>query len=60
MQDSLSYARAYWVSRSIIAWNKDADDYSVYLYASEGAKLMVTETSVEGWYGDYLNCNFFY
>ncbi|KAH7690594.1 Limit dextrinase protein [Dioscorea alata] len=48
VKDSLSHARAYWVSRSIIAWNTDADDYSVYLYASEGAKLMVTESSVEG------------
>ncbi|KAJ0967236.1 hypothetical protein J5N97_024153 [Dioscorea zingiberensis] len=47
-EDVLSQARAYWVSRSLIAWNTNVDDYSVYLYASKGAKLMVMETGIEG------------
>ncbi|KAI3748562.1 hypothetical protein L6452_11718 [Arctium lappa] len=48
-QDSLSYSRAYWVSRSIIAWNVDAVGGSCYLYSSSSAALTIAETGVEGY-----------
>ncbi|KAI3721876.1 hypothetical protein L2E82_32895 [Cichorium intybus] len=47
-QDSLSYSRAYWVSKSIIAWNVDGVGGSCYLYSSRSAALSVTENGIEG------------
>lgn len=48
MQDSLLYSRAYWVSRSQIAWNVDAENGSCYLYASKTACLSVTNDGIQG------------
>ncbi|XP_058182007.1 pullulanase 1, chloroplastic isoform X1 [Rhododendron vialii] len=47
MQDSLLYSRAYWVSRSQIAWNVDAENSSCYLYASKTACLSVTNDGIQ-------------
>ncbi|XP_028068840.1 pullulanase 1, chloroplastic isoform X3 [Camellia sinensis] len=49
LQDSLLYCRAYWVSRSRIAWNVDAEDGSCYLYASKTAFLSVTNDGIQGY-----------
>lgn len=48
MQDSLLYSRAYWVSRSQVAWTVDAEDGSCYLYASKTACLSVTSDGIQG------------
>ncbi|MQL95806.1 hypothetical protein Taro_028473 [Colocasia esculenta] len=47
-QDSLSYARAFWVSKSHIAWDINAEDASVYVYASKMANLHFMNDNVEG------------
>ncbi|KVH99745.1 Immunoglobulin E-set [Cynara cardunculus var. scolymus] len=47
--DSLSYSRAYWVSRSVIAWNVDAVGGSCFLYSSSSAALTIVETVIEGY-----------
>ncbi|KAJ6821493.1 pullulanase 1, chloroplastic [Iris pallida] len=47
-QDSLSYARAYWVTKSLIAWNVDDNEASVHLYASRNANLFLTDEGVQG------------
>ncbi|XP_007010038.2 PREDICTED: pullulanase 1, chloroplastic isoform X1 [Theobroma cacao] len=48
LQDSLLYSRAYWVSKTIIAWNVDVGDGSCYLYASKVAALSVTDDGIQG------------
>ncbi|XP_031092052.1 pullulanase 1, chloroplastic isoform X1 [Ipomoea triloba] len=45
----LLYSRAFWVSRSIIAWNVDVEDGECYLYASRDAKLSVTDDEILGY-----------
>ncbi|XP_022765473.1 pullulanase 1, chloroplastic isoform X2 [Durio zibethinus] len=47
-QDSLLHSRAYWVSKTIIAWNVDIGDGSCYLYASKIAALSVTDNGIQG------------
>lgn len=47
-QDCLSYARAYWVTRSLIAWNIVDDEAFVWLYASRKANLFLTSEGIEG------------
>ncbi|KAJ7975001.1 pullulanase 1, chloroplastic [Quillaja saponaria] len=47
-QASLLYCRAYWVSKSIIAWNVDIEDGSCYLLASEAASLSIIKDEVQG------------
>ncbi|CAK9185501.1 unnamed protein product, partial [Ilex paraguariensis] len=46
-QDSLLYSRAYWVTKSIVAWNVEAADGSCYLYASKTAALYVANNGIE-------------
>lgn len=49
MQDCLLYSRAFWVTKSIIAWNVDVGtDGSCFLYASQNAALSITESGVQG------------
>ncbi|KAJ7975002.1 pullulanase 1, chloroplastic [Quillaja saponaria] len=48
LQASLLYCRAYWVSKSIIAWNVDIEDGSCYLLASEAASLSIIKDEVQG------------
>ncbi|OMO65703.1 hypothetical protein CCACVL1_21428, partial [Corchorus capsularis] len=48
LQDNLLYSRAFWVSKSIIAWNVDVVDGSCYLYASKVAALSVTDDGIQG------------
>ncbi|KAK6929148.1 Glycoside hydrolase, family 13, N-terminal [Dillenia turbinata] len=47
-QDSLFYSRAFWVSKSIIAWNVNVGDGSCYLYASKIAALSLIDSGIEG------------
>ncbi|MBA0692401.1 hypothetical protein Goari_009967, partial [Gossypium aridum] len=47
-QDSLLYSRAYWVTKTIIAWNVDVVEGSCYLYASKVAALSVTDNGIQG------------
>ncbi|KAI7749860.1 hypothetical protein M8C21_027525 [Ambrosia artemisiifolia] len=49
LKDSLSYSKAYWVSRSIIAWDVDVVGGSCFLYSSKSAALSVAENGVEGY-----------
>ncbi|XP_076946997.1 pullulanase 1, chloroplastic-like [Bidens hawaiensis] len=50
-QDSLSYSRAYWVTRSIIAWDVDVDvGGSCFLYSSKSAALSVSANGIEAGY----------
>ncbi|RWR74950.1 Glycoside hydrolase [Cinnamomum micranthum f. kanehirae] len=44
----LSYARAHWVARSLIAWDVNVEDTICYLYASKSATLFLTEDGIEG------------
>lgn len=48
LQGSLSSSRAYWPSKSVIAWNIDIGDGSCYLYASQNATLNVTDAGIQG------------
>ncbi|KAL8247557.1 hypothetical protein R6Q59_008773 [Mikania micrantha] len=48
LQDSLLYSRAYWVSRSIIAWDVDDAGGSCFLYSSKSASLSVAGNIIEG------------
>ncbi|KAK1260252.1 hypothetical protein QJS04_geneDACA002195 [Acorus gramineus] len=48
-KDCLSYSRAYWVTKSLIAWNVDVEDASFHLFASKGANLLITDQSIEGY-----------
>ncbi|VFQ83663.1 unnamed protein product [Cuscuta campestris] len=45
----LLHCRAFWVSRSIIAWNVDVEDGACYLYASRNANLSVTNDAIRGY-----------
>ncbi|MBA0659972.1 hypothetical protein Goklo_012044 [Gossypium klotzschianum] len=47
-QDSLLYSRAYWVTKTIIAWNVAVVEGSCYLYASKVAALSVTDNGIQG------------
>ncbi|KAL3523514.1 hypothetical protein ACH5RR_016348 [Cinchona calisaya] len=47
--DSLSYSRAFWVSKSIIAWNVEAGCGLCYLYGSRTADLFVADNGVQGY-----------
>ncbi|XP_021690510.2 pullulanase 1, chloroplastic isoform X2 [Hevea brasiliensis] len=50
LQDSLLYSRAFWVTKSIIAWNVDVGvDGSCFLYASQIAALSVTDSGIQGY-----------
>ncbi|KAL9992387.1 putative limit dextrinase [Helianthus debilis subsp. tardiflorus] len=49
LKDSLRYSRAYWVSRSIIAWDLDAVGGSCFLYSSKSAALSVAGNGIEGY-----------
>lgn len=42
------YSRAYWVTKTIIAWNVDVVEGSCYLYASKVAALSVTDNGIQG------------
>lgn len=48
LQDSLLHSRAYWVNKSLIAWNVDIEDGSCFLYASKCASLAVTDDGIQG------------
>ncbi|KAD2087006.1 hypothetical protein E3N88_41868 [Mikania micrantha] len=48
LQDSLLYSRAYWVSRSIIAWDVDDVCGSCFLYSSKSASLSVAGNIIDG------------
>ncbi|KAL2525900.1 Pullulanase 1 [Abeliophyllum distichum] len=48
LQDSLLYSRAFWVSKSIIAWNVDVGDGSCYLCGSKNAGLSVANNQIQG------------
>ncbi|KAL5994638.1 hypothetical protein ACLOJK_024691 [Asimina triloba] len=47
-KDSLSFSRAYWVSRPLIAWNVDDGDASFCLYASKSAQLFLADNGIQG------------
>ncbi|WOL05804.1 pullulanase 1, chloroplastic isoform X2 [Canna indica] len=47
--DFLSYARAYWVARYLIAWNVSDNESSVYLYASSKASLFLSDEGIQGY-----------
>ncbi|XP_059307582.1 pullulanase 1, chloroplastic isoform X1 [Lycium ferocissimum] len=47
-QDSLFYSRAFWVTKSIIAWNVGAGEGECYLYASRNAALCVADDEIQG------------
>ncbi|XP_049379170.1 pullulanase 1, chloroplastic [Solanum stenotomum] len=47
-QDSLFYSRAFWVTKSIIAWNVGAGEGECYLYASRKAGLCVADDGIQG------------
>uniref|UniRef100_A0A2N9ITB8 Glycosyl hydrolase family 13 catalytic domain-containing protein n=1 Tax=Fagus sylvatica TaxID=28930 RepID=A0A2N9ITB8_FAGSY len=47
-QDGLLFSRAYWVSKSIIAWNVDVGDGSCFLFASKTAALSIADDGVQG------------
>ncbi|XP_074366296.1 pullulanase 1, chloroplastic isoform X2 [Apium graveolens] len=48
-QVMLEQSRAYWVSKSLIAWNVDALDGSCYLYSSRSASLSAVDNGIEGY-----------
>lgn len=48
LQDSLLYSQAFWVSKSIIAWNVDIGDGSCYLCGSKNAALSVANNQIQG------------
>ncbi|PWA76551.1 limit dextrinase [Artemisia annua] len=47
--DSLSYSRAYWVSKSVIAWDVDVVGGSCFLYSSKSAALSIAENGIQGY-----------
>lgn len=49
LQEFLTHSRAYWVSKSLIAWNVDAADSSCYLFASTSAALSAVDGGIQGW-----------
>lgn len=48
MQDFLSYARAFWVTKALIAWNISDDETSVSFYASRKANLHFSDNGIQG------------
>ncbi|KAF0891634.1 hypothetical protein E2562_010618 [Oryza meyeriana var. granulata] len=48
-QGFLSDARAYWVTRSLIAWNVSDQETSLFLYASRDATMRVSDGVIEGY-----------
>lgn len=48
LQESLLYSRAFWVTKSTIAWDVDAGDGSCYLYGSKTANLSVANGEIQG------------
>ncbi|XP_073018670.1 pullulanase 1, chloroplastic isoform X2 [Primulina eburnea] len=48
-QESLLYSRAFWVTKSTIAWDVDAGDGSYYLYGSKTANLSVSNGEIQGY-----------
>ncbi|CAI9091194.1 OLC1v1026154C1 [Oldenlandia corymbosa var. corymbosa] len=48
-QDCLSYSRAFWVSKSVVAWNVEAENGSCFLYASGTADLFVADNVIQGY-----------
>lgn len=49
LQESLLYSRAFWVTKSTIAWDVDAGDGSYYLYGSKTANLSVANGEIQGY-----------
>ncbi|CAH8270013.1 unnamed protein product [Arabidopsis lyrata] len=47
--DCLIYARAYWVTQGVIAWNVDVGEGSCYLYASKSAGLSFSQDGIDGY-----------
>ncbi|CAN6460585.1 unnamed protein product [Victoria cruziana] len=48
MKDNLSFSRAFWVTKSLIAWNICVKNACYYIYASRRAKLQLTDDGIEG------------
>lgn len=48
MEDSLLYSRAFWVSKSLIAWNEDIGDGFCCLLASRDASLTIANNEIQG------------
>ncbi|KAK3006114.1 hypothetical protein RJ639_016482 [Escallonia herrerae] len=48
LQDGCLHSRAYWVSKSVIAWNVDMLDGLCYLYASKAAALSFSNSGIQG------------
>lgn len=48
LQGFVSDARAYWVTRSLIAWNVNDQDTSLFLYASRDATMHVSDGAIHG------------
>uniref|UniRef100_A0A0E0DAM9 Glycosyl hydrolase family 13 catalytic domain-containing protein n=1 Tax=Oryza meridionalis TaxID=40149 RepID=A0A0E0DAM9_9ORYZ len=48
-QGFVSDARAYWVTRSLIAWNVNDQDTSLFLYASRDATMHVSDGAIHGY-----------
>eukprot|EP01018_Ginkgo_biloba_P020655 Gb_39233 [translate_table: standard] len=44
----LSLARAYWVNKSLLAWNLNIEHAQFYLFASKNANLNLTAEGVKG------------
>ncbi|PIA37162.1 hypothetical protein AQUCO_03000024v1, partial [Aquilegia coerulea] len=47
-EGNLLYSKAYWVTRSIIAWNVDVGDGSCFFYSSKTADLVLGNKGIEG------------
>ncbi|XP_042406884.1 pullulanase 1, chloroplastic [Zingiber officinale] len=47
--DFLSYARAFWVTKALIAWNISDDETSVSFYASRKADLHLSDKGIQGY-----------
>nr|BAA09167.1 starch debranching enzyme precursor [Oryza sativa] len=48
-QGFVTDARAYWVTRSLIAWNVNDQDTSLFLYASRDATMHVSDGAIHGY-----------
>ncbi|KAK4492975.1 hypothetical protein RD792_000302, partial [Penstemon davidsonii] len=46
--DNMLYCRAFWVSKSIIAWDMDSGDGSCFLFGSKSATLSVENGEIQG------------
>ncbi|KAK4431017.1 Pullulanase 1, chloroplastic [Sesamum alatum] len=49
LQDTMLYSRAFWVSKSIIAWDVDAGDGSCCLFGSKNATLSVENGEIHAY-----------